>query len=64
MAFELVAPNTTFCPNTPQNWRDFRKLAESISQPQGKNNLQTQLLSENKWLRQLRAFLPGYEPDR
>ena len=64
MGFEWLAPNTTFCADTPQNQRDFQLLCQRLDQPRVKTNLQTQLLSENKRLRLLRAFIPGHEPDR
>jgi len=60
-----VAPGTTFCPDTPENWRHFGRLKEALLNP-GKvpKTIQAQIARENKRLRSLRAFLPGYEPDR
>lgn len=62
--FLEVAPNTTFCPNTPDNWRNFHHLKDAVTKPTHRNPLTGQITKENQRLRQLSAFLPGHEPDR
>lgn len=59
----LVAPNTTWCPDTPANWKRFQALKEAI-QGGTRSKLEGQIQKENKRLAQLRTYLPGYEPDR
>ena len=65
MGFIYVAPNTTFCPDTKQNRREFERLKAQLIQAKGfPSKLQAQIAKENKLLRRLSNFLPGYEPDR
>jgi len=66
MSYQIVAPNTTWCPDTPENHREFdllkARILESRSGPS--DLLKRQIAKENKQLRSLRTFLPGHEPDR
>lgn len=72
--FVTVAPNTTWCPDTPENWREFERLkaalmgGRSVSRPRDSVEfnleLQKRISSENKKLRGLSRYLPGHEPDR
>lgn len=63
MNYVFVAPNTTWCPDTPENWRNFNRLKTALAQPHG-NTLKGQATKEDRRLRHLRTFLPGHEPDR
>ncbi len=69
MSFIYVSPNTTWCPDTPENWRRFHELKRSITRGDAdpkadlQRALQQQTARENKRLRSMRAFLPGHEPD-
>ena len=63
MSYEIVSPNTTVCADTPQNRREFKAFKAAIQKPH-KNILQGQIAKENKQLRSLSTFLPGFEPDR
>jgi hypothetical protein len=60
---------STYCPNTPQNRREFEQFCDLIASPRsakgpGSSLLSRQIGRENKKLRALRSHLPGYEPDR
>lgn len=60
---------TTWCPNTPANWENFRKRKEGILNGTGMSNnlldrLKKQANIEGKFIRRMRTYLPGYEPDR
>lgn len=64
---------TTYCPDTPQTRARFEQLKAALEHPRPhkptrpeefNEALQQQISRENKALRQLRAFLPGHEPDR
>lgn len=63
MSYIQLPNNTTFCPDTPKNRREFEALKKSLSAA-GNTKLQRQISKENAWLRSLRSFRPGYEPDR
>lgn len=63
-----IAPNTTYCPDTPENWRNFERLkAELLSGGTRSGSLdqklQARIRAENKKLRSYSTYLPGYEPD-
>lgn len=32
MNYVFVAPNTTWCPYTPENWRNFNRLKAALNQ--------------------------------
>ncbi len=66
-----IAPNSTFTPDTPENWANFNRLKERLLNPKPgdlsgtfNRRLQAQISRENKRLKTVRTFLPGYEPDR
>lgn len=60
---------TTFCPDTPENWANFRRKKEGVLNGTGMSNklvdrLKKQANIEGKFIRSMRTYLPGYEPDR
>lgn len=71
-----IAPGTTYCPDTPDNWLHFHRLKRAIqtgsaggkhkitSPEQFNQLLQKQISRENKSLRSMRSHLPGHEPDK
>ena len=65
MAYIWISPGTTFCADTPDNWAEFYRLkADLLANPGRSRTLHAQIAKENKRLRKLSTFLPGYEPDR
>lgn len=65
MGFIVVAPGTTWCPDTPENRKEFEELKARLLSGNGRSKtLSGQIAKENKQLRKLRSFLPGHEPDR
>ncbi len=57
--------NSTICRDTPENWRHFERMKAALIASKGKRSiLDGQIDRENKALRQLSQFPPGYEPDR
>lgn len=65
MSYREVFPGTTVCDDTPQNRAEFNQLKRALVSGNRKPaSLGQQISKENKRLRSLRAFLPGYEPDR
>ncbi len=77
MSFIYLAPNTTYCPDTPENWREFERLKEQLAhgrsiskapkprtERQFTEMLRRQVASENKRLRAARAWLPGHGPNK
>lgn len=63
---------TTYCPDTPAAWSEFNRLKNQRSTPRARRDkaiklnerLNQQISKENAYLRSLRQFLPGHEPDR
>jgi len=64
MSYQVVGSNTTICPDTPANHREFERLKASLTKRPGASRLTRQIAAENQWLRALRCYLPGREPDR
>ena len=62
----------TWCEDTDRNRAEFERLKREIQSPRSsprsrrdKAMILNQVISrENKYLRSLRRFLPGHEPDR
>ena len=65
MPYEKIGLSTV-CRDTPANRWEFEQFCKQIASPCSKKNdtLSRQISKENKELRGLRTFLPGYEPDR
>ena len=65
-----VAPNTTYCPDTPETRARIKDLIDRLHgngkhrKFSGKTALDRQIAKENAALKSLRTFLPGHEPDR
>jgi hypothetical protein len=60
---------STVCLDTPENWREFYALKERINTrtsrfQESSTCLQNQIAKENKRLKRLARYLPGFEPDR
>ncbi len=70
MGCVTVALNTTFCPDTPENWRNFYRLKEELGQHRANPKtafdraLKRQEARENKRLKGYRSWLPGMGPNK
>lgn len=65
-----VALNTTWCPDTPENWAEFERLKEGLQELRASPRtdfdraLKQQVARENKRLKSYRAWLPGLGPNQ
>ncbi len=64
MSYIIVAPGTTWCPDTPANRREFEQLKARMKAMPGGTKMQQQVAKENKWLKTFNGFLPGHGPNR
>lgn len=62
MSYLQLGLNTTYCPDTPKSRADFEKAKQRLLD--GGSRLSGRIAAENRYLRSLSSFKPGYEPDR